>query len=388
MNTKRAVFMAVVVLAIAALSVPLVSMRAAASGTATSAKAVSATTKAAATPAATQQQVVQEQAAQERQASSEAKGENGRISAETLRALGITRVKDPKEASARMKEKILSKKKGGGSGDVSIQSGEPSILNSRSALSAALLTTVGGRDNQFSEVTLIADWDGREDNSADRTQKVDDFSFAEPEIDQSLTRTAISEHTVANGFAQNVYYYGDSIGNVWVGVDTNPGIGVGTQVDQILQINLPTVINAFGTLLSDDQVQITGLAVNPVADLSSFARVNGSFAGFEGVTGEILYVSYMDTGGGGRVLATNQIIRSGLLAFPIADPISPAAAPPGILSPAGFPVTVGGGFGVEFSQFSNVAGCAVDDDGSVYIQLVDLIQFTGANITKIASQDT
>ena len=104
----------------------------------------------------------------------------GKISAETRKALGLTRVANPAEASARMAQKLRKKT---GSGDVSIQSGQPTVFDARSALSAALITTIGGRDNQFSEVTLIADWDGREDCAADREQKVDDFSFSESDID-------------------------------------------------------------------------------------------------------------------------------------------------------------------------------------------------------------
>ena len=53
--------------------------------------------------------------------------------------------------------------------------GQPSVLNSGSALSAAIMTTFGGRGTQFSDVTLLADWDGREDYAADRGQKLDDF---------------------------------------------------------------------------------------------------------------------------------------------------------------------------------------------------------------------
>src|SRR5262249_60381585 len=126
------------------------------------------------------------------------------------------------------------------------------------------------------------------------------------------------------------------------------------------------------------------LCVNPVADLTSFPNVNGSFAPFTGQTGEILYVTFMDTGSGLRLLFNGTPVRSGLLAFPVADPVSPAAAPPGVQSPAGFPGTAGGSFGVAFSVFSNVAGCAVDDDGSVYFQQVDLINFSEANLAKIA----
>jgi hypothetical protein len=250
-------------------------------------------------------------------------------------------------------------------------------------LSAALATTIGGRDTQFSEVVLTADWDGREDCTADREAKVDDFSGLEIDIDQTLTRVAISEHTVANGFNENIYYYGDSLGNVWVGADTN----LDGAVDNVVQINLPTVLNAFGSLSSDDQITITGLAVNPVADLTSFPNVNGAYGLFAGQTGEVLYVTFHDTESGLRLAANNILVRSGLLAFPIADLVSPA---PGgaILSSAGFPVTIGGAFGVAFSVFSNVAGCAVDDDGSVYFQQVDLIQFTGANVVKVRSVDS
>jgi hypothetical protein len=231
------------------------------------------------------------------------------ISFEMLRALGISRAKNPSESSAKI-GKMLSKKHSG-SGDVSSQSGNPLVLDARSALSDALIIALGGRDNQFSEVALIADWDGREDCTVDREQKVDDFSFAESEPDVELTHTAISEHTVANGFNQNVYYYGDSVGNLWVGVDTNPGqpggtgvgggpTGFGPQVDLISQINIVALVNtgAVGTGIGgpppvgvvtliapggaaiggsatsgdclDDQVDVTGIAVEPVADLGDF----------------------------------------------------------------------------------------------------------------------
>ncbi len=268
--------------------------------------------------------------------------------------------------------------------------GQPSILNANSPLSTAVMTAVGGRGTQFSEVTLFADWDGREDLTADRSKKVDDFSTVETDIDATLTRTAISAHTVANGFNENVYYYGDSVGNVFVGVDTNPGSssGAGDSIDAVTQLHLPTLMNAFGTLNSDDQVVVTGLCVNPVADLSSFANVNGAFAPFSGRIGEILYVTFLDTGGGLRLSANNILVRSGVLAFPIADVLSPAQAPPAIQSVAGFPVTVGGAFGVAFSVFHNVAGCAVDDDGNVYFHQVDLTQLTGANIVKITDIGT
>ncbi len=224
---QRRVLILVFASAFVALSVPLIGLRAKAAGhvaTAVSLTAAKASAENAAETSGPAPLMGQEQQDRQSESTSDVRGEAaaGRISAETLKALGITRVANPAESSARLAQKLKSGKRSG-SGDVSIQSGQPLTMNARSALSAALLTTIGGRDNQFSEVTLIADWDGREDCAADREQKVDDFSFSEAELDQSLTRTAISEHTVANGFAENVYYYGDSVGNLWVGTDTNPG---------------------------------------------------------------------------------------------------------------------------------------------------------------------
>src|SRR5205085_11771804 len=198
----------------------------------------------------------------------------------------------------------------------------PTILNAASALSAALITTIGGRDNQFSEVTLIADWDGREDCAADREQKLDDFSFVEGDIDQTLTRAAISEHTVANGFGQNVYYYGDSLGNFYIGTDTNPGVNVSASggVDSLVQVNIPALVNTGtsggfsitpGSLgCTDDQVTVTGIAVNPVADLADF--------GLCGVTGEVVYVSIFDSEGCSSN-AANQPIRTRIFAFAFTD---------------------------------------------------------------------
>src|SRR5882724_8929532 len=358
------------VVAVAALAMPLVGLRTAAAGSAAS-KAPTSTANVAAAKASAANAAAQ-QVEQQREVTGETRGDGpaGKISADTLRALGITRVANPGEASARVGQKLQGKKKSGG-GEVSIQSGQPLVLNSRSALSAALITTIGGRDNQFSEVTLIADWDGREDCAADREQKIDDFSFAEPEIDQSLTRVAISEHTVANGFAENVYYYGDSVGNFWVGTDLNPGVGVGSQVDTLRQVNIPTLLNT-GTsggftfafsFCSDDQIAVTGIAVNPVADLCDF--------GLPGTIGEVVYISAFDSEGCVRNGGNNQIIRTRILAFAFTDGVGAGA------------VTPAGVREVALSNHANIAGLSVDDDGSLYFQLVDLIQFTGGAIFKL-----
>jgi hypothetical protein len=247
-------------------------------------------------------------------------------------------------------------------------------MNTQSALSSALLTTIGGRDNQFSEVTLIADWDGREDCAADRESKVDDFSFTEIEIDVSLTRTAISEHTYSNGYLENVYYYGDSLGNLWVGTDLNPGINptAVSSIDTLAQVNIPTLVNSLTsggfTLLnpiagdcSDDQVTVTGIAVQPVADLGDFGLCD--------TIGEVVYVSVSDTEGCSSN-AANQVFRTRIFAFAFTD-VAGGVAPAGAIQ-------------ILRNSLSNVAGVAVDDDGSLYFQLVDLIQFTSAAIFKVS----
>ena len=368
MKIKRAVLMAVLVVAVAALAVPLVGFNARAAGSAADPKGVSTpkTTAAAAKATASQQNVVvTENPVQDSSVA------DGKISAETLKALGITRSKD-RNVSARIAEALKNGKGKGKGGDFTVQSGQPLVMDGRSALSDALITNIGGRDNQFSEVTLIADWDGREDCAADREQMQDDFSFAELEIDFTLMRAAISEHTVANGFNENVIYYGDSVGNFWVGTDLNPGGGATPNgaVDTLRQVNIPALVTtgASGgfTLLNrpagdctDDQVNVTGIAVQPVADLADF--------GLCGTIGEVVYVSIFDAEGC-TSNAANQIFRTRIIAFAFTD-IAGGVAPAGALQ-------------VLRSKFANSAGIAVDDDGSLYYQLVDLIQFTGGAIFK------
>lgn len=421
MNIKRAFFMAVLVVAIAALAVPLVGLRAAASGSGAASSSAAAKAKAraaSATSAGAQQAEQQKEVGSELQVDS---AQAGKISPETLKALGLTKSANPKEATARIAEKLRNKHKNSAGGDVSIQSGQPLNLNARSALSDALIIAIGGRDNQFSEVALIADWDGREDCIADREQKLDDTSEIELEPDGEATRTAISEHTVANGFNENVYYWGDSLGNLWILTDTNPGQpgalagtpaglnppGVGAQQDVLGRVNIPALVNDVGVAQGgflfpfitsapgvtpvtvnpagivngglgylgcmDDQVVVTGIAVNPVADLCDF--------GLTGVNGEIVYVSVVDTEGCAAAVlgAGNIVIRTSIFEFAFRD--DPAATLPGTGSSGVLPVAVRRIF---VSTQVDFAGVAVDDDGSLYFQLVDLIQFTGGAIMKLA----
>ncbi|MEW6209904.1 MAG: hypothetical protein AB1631_16180, partial [Acidobacteriota bacterium] len=236
MKMKRAVLMASLVVAIAALALPSL-VRTSASGRSAPYTPAAKAAAPAATPAAapakpasqgSSQQIVFDQG--------EPVSVEGKLSPDIISNF-FTRL--PKgmtaqEAGRRIGDKLKGKNRS--QARLSPQSGQPELLSGLSALSAAVITTIGGRDTQFSEVALLADWDGRQDCVADHAAKVDDFSEVELDIDQSLTRAAISEHTFANGFNENIFYYGDSVGNVWVGADTT-GDG---QVDLVLQINLPT----------------------------------------------------------------------------------------------------------------------------------------------------
>src|SRR5215471_14126495 len=407
---KRKIYLAVLAVAIAAMALPAIGVRVGATSGSSPSKATAAVpvpaVAAAANPAAgapaaapmtggnselSWQRAGRKGTEQETAPS----GMAGRLSdAVVSKAFGITR--NPAVDSIEMSKKVGAavssqlSRHGHRGGTVAPEAGEPANMAACSAFSAAIITSEGGRDTQFDEVLTLGDWDGLEDFSADHSGKVDDFSLIQTTnpggtLEFTITREAISEHTLANGFNEDIFYYGDSFGNVYVASTTN--INLATPAPTVLTINLPTVLNAFGTLNSDDQVVITGLAVSPVCDLSSFANVNGAFASFNNLVGEILYVTFTDTESGFHLTANGTLVRSGLLAFPIADITSAGPAPPGILSVAGFPVQVGGAFGVAFSVFSNIAGCCVDDDGSVYFSQVDLIQRTGGNIVKVNSTD-
>ncbi len=262
---------------------------------------------------------------------------------------------------------------------VTAVAGLKGIISPNAPFSAAVMAGLG---QPFLEAAILGDWDGREDLVADHAAA----AFAAPAGSAVVTRVAVSEHTIANGFTENVFYVGDSVGNVYVVASSSffPGSSGLPTV-----LNLPTIMNAFGTLQSSSHIVITGLCVNPVADHTAFANVNAAFAPFNGRIGDLLYVTFWDAGGGFRTVGANSLpARSGLLAFPIADMPSPVVPPPAVQSAAGFPVTVGGAFGVAFSAFDNLAGCAVDDDGSVYFQQVDLAGLTGANIVKVTRTGT
>ncbi|MEK6284103.1 MAG: hypothetical protein AABO57_00005, partial [Acidobacteriota bacterium] len=380
---KKSAFAAMGILSVAALTVPLVGIKVSAAGSKASPAAFATpnSRRVVAPPAAAVASTVAAQSENEAAVRAQADSAQGKISPDVLKSLGIRRLpkKQLRQVRTQAAQHLTSSASGhvtplppGGRLNATTPPGEalgapiglPNVLGVNDALSAALITTIGGRDNQFSEVALIADWDGREDCVADRGSKVDDFSGQETEIDFTLTRAAISEHTRGNGHPFfNVYYYGDSVGNVYTGIDT----GGSSLVNIVFAFNVPELVNtnaSGGFALSnptagdcaDDQVIVTGIAVNPVADLGD---LNPALCG---IVGEVVYVSVVDTEGC-AVNAANQPIRTRIFAFGLFEGSD-----------------AGGGFvaltdvrQILRSRFINLAGVAVDDDGSLYYQLVDLI---------------
>src|SRR5205807_6563583 len=121
----------------------------------------------------------------------------------------------------------------------------------------------------------------------------------------------------------------------------------------------------FGSLpagtCTSETVAITGIAVNPVADLTDFGASCGTI-------GEVVYVSILDTQGCNSN-AANQPIRTRILAFAFTD------GGEGGVTPAGSALLI-------FSSPLSNSGIALDDDGSLYFHLADLQQFTGGAIFK------
>ena len=250
--------------------------------------------------------------------------------------------------------------------------GQPLVMDGRSAMSAALLTTLYSPDQLKSSDVLLASWDGREDFAADRGGRVAEFPTGGS--GQVQTRAAISEHTVANGFNQNVFYLGDAVGNLAIGVDTLPGSGPsGTQIDSGPFVNIPDLVNtgsSGGVTLqnptagdcADTQVTITGIAVNPVADLGDFGAASC------GQIGEVVYVSTLEAGCASN--AANQPIRTRIFALGFVDGVGMSSV---------------GARQILRSKFSNT-GIAVDDEGSLYYHLIDRAQNTGGAIFKATEQ--
>ena len=160
-------------------------------------------------------------------------------------------------------------------GEIAPRAGVPEDINAGAALSAAVITTAGGRDTQFDEVTLLGDWDGREDFAAEHSGKVDDFSGKAPTgptgpNNFTLTRVAISEHTIANGFGEDIFYYGDSFGNLYVASTTN--VTLATPAPNVFAINLPTVLTAFTPDVLQTMARINE---RPILEAGNHARRRG-----------------------------------------------------------------------------------------------------------------
>ncbi|MEA3208200.1 MAG: hypothetical protein QOE70_1257 [Chthoniobacter sp.] len=240
--------------------------------------------------------------------------------------------------------------------------GLPEIGNRSDAFSAGIVSTFI-QPGTSGGAAMLGDWDGREDQSADHSSRITQLSG-----NTFFSRFAISEHTVANGFNENVFYGGDNVGNFWIFTDTTGSLAP----ESMTQINLPelvgtqtsggvTLVNPTSGDFTSAGVVITGLAVSPVADLGDFGAANSD------VIGEIVYVSLLDVDGG-AANAANQPLHTRIFAF-------------GFTDGAGG-LTCVGARQLLRSPLFNIAGLCVDEDGSLYFHLADLIQKNGGAIFK------
>jgi hypothetical protein len=92
-----------------------------------------------------------------------------------------------------------------------------------------------GGARRWSTLSVLADWDGRDDLTADREGRVAEIGA--PFDGNVITRVAVSEHTMANGFGEDVFYYGDAVGNVYVAATS--ALGAIPPAPDVLTINLP-----------------------------------------------------------------------------------------------------------------------------------------------------
>src|SRR5262245_54380722 len=136
MRRVRRLFLRVAFAAVAfALVLPIGSLRTGASIHPTNSNSSSVRSPQSARPATTSSLVEAEQSEQTANPNTDP-SPIGRISKQTLGSLGLRPVADPENTGNRIAHILQRKKKD--ANEVSIQSGQPTVLNSRSALSAAL----------------------------------------------------------------------------------------------------------------------------------------------------------------------------------------------------------------------------------------------------------
>src|ERR1700733_11639329 len=212
------IYLAVVALAIMAIAMPVIGVKVRASGNAREAKPMVAATGLVG-PAAPVTASGNPQAGLQ---GSAAGSQGEKKSAKVLEKMGITLLKGKNKTAQSIAigkagaERIAKRGK-----KERPQSAEPVNMDANAAFSAAIITDEGGRSTEFDEVLTLADWNGQEQYSANHSGVVDNFDGKIPTSptgpnEFQLTRAAISEHTIANGFPEDIFYYGDSFGNVYV----------------------------------------------------------------------------------------------------------------------------------------------------------------------------
>jgi hypothetical protein len=245
----------------------------------------------------------------------------------------------------------------------------PGSLDVRAPLSAALMTATGGPTGIVDRLHVLGDWDGVEDLTADHEAVEIDRTLAGNPASEFFTRAALSEHSPANGHFDLQFSYGDSVGNWNIDFDSN-GDGV-ADVNNV--VNVPDLVatgvsDGFALLnpivgdTTSGSVVVTGIAVNPVADMSAIEPLLCD------TIGEITYVAVHDATGG-SLDGQGRPVKSRIVAF-------------GTYESGGGAVFAAGAVQVLRSHLDIAGGLAVDDEGSLYFHLADVGGLTGAAVFK------
>lgn len=249
-----------------------------------------------------------------------------------------------------------------GAVDVARAALDATSLAPNAPLSAAVGITIASPVDPGDKLLVVGDWDGREDLVADHEKLLLNDTFFPAAGASVLMRGGLSPYSLANGGNFNLWYTATSEATVYLG--TEDGLG---STSPIIGLSLPTILggppllNPIGGDVMSTNATVTGMAVNPVADMGIFNP------GSCGVLGEIVYVSVEDHNGGSND-GGGHPIHTRIFAFGLAE--------------SGGSLLFTNVLQIFRHRYDNVGGIAVDDSGSLYISLVDLAGGTGGAIFK------
>ncbi len=247
-----------------------------------------------------------------------------------------------------------------GAADAAWATLDAASLAPNAPLSAAVGITIASPVDTSDKLLAVGDWDGREDLVADHEKLLFNDFFYPLAGSSVLMRAAFSPYSIANGGAFNLWYTATNDGTVYIGTEDPLGNSA-PAFPLTIATGLGSTLNPIGGDAMSTNATVTGLAVQPVADMGIFG------AGNCGVLGEIAYVSVEDHNGGSND-GGGHPIHTRVFALGLKE--------------SGSSLTFIGFLQIFRHRYDNVGGIAVDDSGSLYVSLVDLAGGTGGAIFK------